>query len=181
MKNIAALLCLFALSNALLGQAREPDDVAFENPKQNIGMGLGLDYGGLLGFRYTYMTSPKFGLFGSLGYILVGPGFNFGANYKFTPEKKVTATLGAMYGYNAAIKVVGASEFDQIYYGPSFSVGVEVKNRRNQRNFWNFELVVPIRSSEYQDDMDALLNNPDIEISEALPIAFSVGYHFGLK
>lgn len=181
MKNITAFVCLLTVSIALLGQARESEEVVLENPKQNIGIGLGLDYGGLLGFRYTFMTSPKVGLFGSVGYILVGPGFNFGANYKFTPDKKVTATLGAMYGYNAAIKVVGASEFDQIYYGPSFSVGVEVKTRRNQRNFWNFELVVPIRSSEYHDDMDALLNNPDIEISEALPIAFSIGYHFGLK
>jgi hypothetical protein len=179
MKKLIILFCLITVSNMLLGQAREAEDNVFEGPKQNIGIGLGLDYGGVIGFRYTYMVAPKFGMFGSLGYVLVGPGFNFGATYKFSPDKKVTPTLGAMYGYNAAIKVVGASEFDKIYYGPSFSFGVEVKTRRNEKNFWNFELVLPIRSSEYKDDMDALLNNPDIDISEGMPIAFSIGYHFG--
>ncbi len=181
MKKIALMLSLVSLSNILLGQAREPDErIIEESPKQNIGIGLGLDYGGLLGIRYTYMVAPKFGLFGSVGYILVGPGFNFGATCKFLPEKKVTPTLGAMYGYNAAIKVVGASEYDKIYYGPSLSAGVEVKTGRNQKNFWNFELVVPFRSSEYKDDMDSLLNNPDIEITEPLPFTLSIGYHFGL-
>jgi len=162
----------------LLAQAREHKDIVEENSKQNIGIGLGLDYGGI-GVRYTYMAAPKFGLFGSLGYILVGPGFNFGATYKFLPGKRATPALGAMYGYNAVIKVIGASGYDEIYYGPSVSIGVEVKTRRNERNFWNFELVVPFRSSKYKDDIDALVNNLSIKITEPLPIAFSIGYHFG--
>lgn len=180
MKKNFTLLCFIALSNMLLGQARDSvKSVTDEIAKQNIGIGLGIDYGGLLGIRYTYMPSPKFGLFGAVGYVLVGPGFNFGATYKISPEKRVTPTLGAMYGYNAAIKVSGASEFDEIYYGPSFSFGIEVKNWRNKNKYWNFELVLPIRSSEYKDDLDALQSNPDIEISDGLPIAFSIGYHFG--
>lgn len=179
MKKFVILLGLIMPSTMLLGQAREPGEKVFESLKQNIGIGLGLDYGGLLGVRYTYMAVPQFGLFGSLGYILVGPGFNFGTTYKFLPDKRVTPTLGAMYGYNAAIKVVGASEYDKIYYGPSLSVGAEVKTRKNERNFWNFELVAPFRSGKYNDDIDMLINNPNIEITKPLPITFSIGYHFG--
>jgi hypothetical protein len=180
MKRLLVLIGFVLITNIVLAQAREEDEEISEDRTQNLGIGLGLDYGGI-GIRYTFVPAPKFGVFGSVGYILVGPGFNFGLNYKFLPDKRVVPVLGAMYGYNAAIKVEGASEHDKIYYGPSISFGVEVKTRRDERNFWNFELVLPFRSSEYQDDIDALQNNPDIQINEPLPIAFSIGYHFGLK
>lgn len=180
MKKFLALLCLVTLSCTLLGQARELHEYVEDDPRQNIGIGVGLDYGGI-GMRYTFMATPQLGLFGSLGYILVGPGFNVGLNYKFLTDKRVMPVIGAMYGYNAAIKVEGASEFNEIYYGPSISLGVEVRARKNESNFWNFELVVPFRSGKYQDDMDALQNNSSIVISEPLPIAFSIGYHFGIR
>lgn len=150
---------------------------ADESAKNNIGIGLGLDYGGI-GARYTHMIVPKFGLFGSVGYVVAGAGFNIGATYKFASSTRVVPTLGAMYGYNAVIKVTGTS-IEEIYYGPSFSVGLEVKGKKKAQNFWNFELGIPIRSDEYHDDMDALKNDPNIEINDLLPITFSIGYHFG--
>lgn len=177
MNKIVLVFCLILISAALFGQAAEAP--IMYNAKNNIGLGAGLDYGGF-GIRYTYMPAPKVGVFGSLGYILVGPGYNFGANYKFSPDRRVTPYLTGMYGYNAAIKIVGASQWDKIYYGPSFGFGVEVKRRNKTKNFWNFALLVPVRSAEYKSDMDVLLNNPDIEISELLPITFSIGFHFGL-
>jgi hypothetical protein len=178
MKNLIFLLAAFLLSTVSYAQFTENYKTdAGEPAKNNIGIGLGLDYGGI-GARYTHMIVPKFGLFGSVGYVLVGAGFNFGATYKFTSDKRVVPTLGAMYGYNAAIKISGTT-FEEIYYGPSFSIGLEVKGKRNAQNFWNFELVVPIRSGDYHDDVDMIQNNPDIEMNDIPPVAFSIGYHFG--
>ena len=104
------------------------------------------------------MPSEKFGLFGSLGYNLVGIGFNGGINYKFSPDKKVCPTLGAMYGYNGVIKIEDSNggKSGGVYYGPSFCVGIELKNRGENGNFWNFEIVLPIRSKEFSDDIDQL-------------------------
>ncbi len=176
MKKIIALLSLVALSNALLGQARESTGYVSENTKQNFGLGIGLDYGGF-GGRFTFAVE-KFGLFAAVGYNLVGVGFNGGITYKFSPSKKVTPTLGAMYGYNGVIKIVDGGESSSTYYGPSFSFGVEVKTRANTGNFWNFELVLPVRSSDFKDEIDRL-KNIGYEITDALPITFSIGYHFG--
>lgn len=82
-----------------------------------------------------------------------------------------------MYGYNAVIIVEGMKEQSKTYYGPSFGGGIELKVGRKS-NFFVFELWVPVRSQEYRDDIDALLNNAGVEVTEATPVAISVGYNF---
>jgi hypothetical protein len=86
-------------------------------------------------------------------------GFNGGLTYKFLPEKKVTPVAQIMYGYNAVIVVEGAEQYNKTYYGVSFGGGVEVKARKSG-NYWSFELLYPFRSSEYEDDWDAIKNDP---------------------
>ena len=84
-----------------------------------------------------------------------------------------------MYGYNGVIKISGAWSFEETYYSPTFGVGFEFRPQR--KGYWNVELLVPIRSKDYHDDMDAIKNDPNIELkSEPLPIGISVGYHFWL-
>jgi hypothetical protein len=145
--------------------------------QHNLGLGMGLDYGGF-GGKFTLMPVEKFGLFAGIGYNLAGVGFNGGAMYKFTPSKRVSPYLSGMYGYNGVVVVENGPAESKTYYGPSFSFGIELKSRRNESNFWNFELVLPVRSSEFTDYIDELKNN-GYSISEPLPIAFSIGFHFG--
>lgn len=179
MKRITLLLVFVLSSSMIFSQARESQEEVSDNARLNLGIGAGLDYGGF-GGRLTVMTSEKFGIFGAVGYNLVGAGFNGGITYKFNPNKRACPVIGAMYGYNGVIKITDGGEEDETYYGPSFSVGVEVKSRKkSNNNFWNFELVIPIRPSEFQDDINRLKNS-GYEISEPLPIAFSIGYHFGM-
>ncbi len=145
----------------------------------NLGFGLGIDYGGLLGGRLTVVPTKNFALFGDVGYNLIGLGFNAGGTLRITPDKNVCPTLSVMYGYNAVIKIEGAEQYNKTYYGPTISFGLEFKPQK--RGFWNIELLLPIRSQDYKDDLDDLKNNPLIEMkSEPLPIGFSVGYHFWL-
>ncbi len=145
--------------------------------KANLGLGMGLDYGGF-GMRLSYLPTNTFGLFGSLGYNLNGAGFNFGGFYRFAPDKKICPYLIAMYGYNAVIVVQNATHYNQTYLGPSIGVGFEFHGR-NPKRFFNIELLLPFRSKEYKDDLQALKDDPNISFkNEPIPVAFCFGYHF---
>jgi hypothetical protein len=145
--------------------------------KADVGFGIGVDYGGF-GGRVTYLPAPKFGLFAGLGYNLAGAGFNAGGILRFSPEKRVVPTLTAMYGYNAVLVITGAIEVSKIYYGPSFGGGIQIKSKRNSRNFFNIELLLPIRPDEFESDQN-FYKSLGVEISEPLPVSFSLAYHIG--
>lgn len=179
MKKAIFLLCLVFMSFVVSAQYVENYEPERPTTIVKLGLGLGLDYGGI-GTRLTITPTSHFGVFIAVGYNLHKAGFNGGLTYKFLPEKKVTPVAQIMYGYNAVIVVEGAEQYNKTYYGVSFGGGVEVKTRKSG-NYWSFELLYPFRSSEYEDDWDALKNDPSIEItSEPLPITFSVGYHFSI-
>ena len=75
----------------------------------------------------------------------------------------------------------GADQYNQLDYGPSVGVGLEDHLREKRENFWRFELILPFRPEEFQEDIDALKKNPLIDIkSEPPPFSFSVAFHFGL-
>ena len=86
-----------------------------------------------------------------------------------------------MYGYNGVIVIEDAEEFNKLYYGPSFGLGVEVSGKRNNRNFLRLQLLLPLRPTDFKDDLDRLRRNPAIEIrSEPPDFGVSIGYHFGV-
>lgn len=150
-----------------------------QSEKMNVGLGVGLDYGGL-GGKFTFLPGEKVGLFAGLGYNLDGAGYNLGALYKFSTDKRVRPYATAMYGYNGVISVEdsdGNTEAET-YYGFSLGAGIELKSRKNEKNFWNFELLIPFRSSEFHDDLDTL-KDIGYDVTDPWPINFSIGYHFG--
>ncbi len=140
----------------------------------NFGVGLGLSYGGI-GARLSAFPIPNVGVFGAVGYNLHKAGYNVGGIVRVLPKKRVCPVVMGMYGYNAVIIVTGADEYNKTYYGTSFGGGVEIRFRNS--TFLNLELLMPVRSQEWRDDFDFLLNNPAIEITEPLPVTFSIGYH----
>jgi hypothetical protein len=150
------------------------------NSKVNIGLGIGFDYGGF-GGRLSFLPAKNVALFGALGYNFMGAGYNVGATVRLAPDKRVCPTLSAMYGYNAVLKVSGASKYDVTSYGPSFGLGLELKSKRNPKTFWHVELLLPVRSKKFKDKYDAAKNDPSIEFkSDIIPVGFSFGYHFML-
>ena len=180
MKQLALLLIcaptFLAAQDYVQPQQRpESNDMAW-----NLGLGLGIDYGGF-GAQLQCRPAPPLVIFAGGGYALSGFGYNAGVQGRILPSAKWCPFISAMYGYNAVIVVQGASEFNQLYYGPSVGVGLEDHRRDNADNFWRFELILPFRPQEFQDDMDALKKNPVIDIkSEPPPFSFSVAFHFGL-
>jgi len=177
MKKYIFFTILFAL---ILFSGRSFAQDTIPHNRFNIGLGMGIDYGGF-GGRIVYIPIPHVAVFGAGGYNLVGFGFNIGATYKILPDKKVNPTLSAMYGYNGVIKVDGADYYNKIYYGPSLSVGMEINSRKKPGNYFNLELVIPFRSQSFKDDWDVIENDPKVEITASpLPVGFSIGYHFRL-
>lgn len=155
-------------------------DLPEAESKMNIGLGIGLDYGGI-GGRVTFLPLKRLAVFGGIGYALVDFGYNVGTQFRFAPDRTVCPTFGLMYGYNGVIKVQGATRYDKVYYGPSVSGGIEI-HFGGRDNFMNIELVVPFRSKAFHDDWDHIKQQSNISVeSDPLPIAFSIGYHFAFK
>ncbi len=146
----------------------------------HLGIGIGLDYGGI-GGRLTFIpgdaSKSSVGIFVATGFALNGLGFNAGLNLRIGQQRMVP-TISAMYGYNGVIKVIGASQYDKTYYGPSVAIGFENKSRNSDDNYIHLELVIPFRSADFHNDIKALQNNPSIEISAPSPVLISIGYHF---
>ena len=164
-------LFLFLLTFTFAVSAQDPSRV-------NLGIGFGLDYGGI-GTRFGFLPDPHFGLFGGVGFNFDGVGYNLGAQYRFNPASRTVAYASAMYGYNAVVNAdIYSIKSTKTYYGPSVAVGVEFHGRAKPNNFFNLELVLPFRSSEFYDEVDALKAlGASVTYS---PIAISIGYHFGL-
>lgn len=146
----------------------------------HLGIGIGLDYGGL-GGRLTFIpgdaSKTSVGIFVATGFALNGIGFNAGMNLRLG-QQRLVPTISAMYGYNGVIKIIGAPEYDKTYYGPSVAIGFENKTRNSDDNFIHIELVIPFRPAAFHNDIKALQNNPALEISAPSPVLISIGYHF---
>lgn len=172
--TISFILCLTGMTLLCRAQYTEPTN------RFDIGLGIGLDYGGF-GGRLTYHPMRHFTLFGAAGYNLVGLGYNVGISYVILPAKIVTPSLNAMYGYNGAIRVENADQYNGTYYGFSAGAGVQIHLKKKSGYYLNLELIVPFRSKEYDDDWETIKNDPTMEIkAEPMPVAVSLGFHFPL-
>jgi hypothetical protein len=176
---IKKILFLTVFAIISYGSYAQFDENALEEAEEtssfNLGIGLGQGYGGI-GFRLTAFPVKQFGLFGGVGYNFHKAGWNLGGVVRLG-DKRVKPTLLAMYGYNAVIVIQGADQYNKTYNGPSFGGGIEL-HKKHGNDFWNFELIIPVRSQEFKDDLKALQNNAAIEVPDLLPFTIGVGYHF---
>lgn len=179
MRKIILLAAIFGFSHVYSQNSTE-SETQFQNTPFNVGLGIGMNYGGF-GANATYIVQNRVGLFLGLGYNLAGLGYNVGATYRISPDKRVTPYFLFMYGYNGVVKVTGGFEYEEIYYGPTLGFGVEIKMRNQPSNFFNLGLLVPFRDAAFQNDIDNLKSLGVDFNSEPLPIGISIGYHFGVK
>lgn len=171
--------CVFSQSDDV-DTDQYDEDFEFSDTRDidaSVGIGLGLDYGGI-GGKLMFAPVKYVSLFGAIGYNLNGAGYNGGVVIRVLPDSKVCPYVTGMYGYNAVIVIEGLSERNKTYYGSSFGGGIELRMRN--KNFWNFEMLFPLRSTEFRNDFDDLNSNPSIQITEPLPVQISVGYHLKL-
>jgi len=143
----------------------------------DFGIGLGIDYGGI-GGRFAFRPSPKAMLFAGLGYNLNEVGYNVGAAWRLAPGKRTVPYLGAMYGYNAVVVVDNQSQPSYTFNGPSFTFGLEFHSRKNASNYFNLEILLPLRSNDFHNYVK-VLKMIGYSVTEPWPIGFSLGYHWG--
>lgn len=172
MKKASLVVVAFLSAFTTFAQLYDED----ETSRVNIGLGIGQGYGGL-GARLSLLPAKFVSIFGGVGYNLHKAGFNIGGSFKLLPDKRVTPTLIGMYGYNAVIVVFGKEEYNKTYYGPSFGAGLEL-HLKSRQDFFNFELIIPVRSQQYRDDLDKVQNDPDVQLGTPLPFTIGFGYHF---
>lgn len=181
MKTIKLSLSIVCLLVAIDSYSQDtPKTIKPNKLSTTIGLGVGLDYGGI-GANILYYPSEQIGLFGGIGYAFADAGFNVGAKYRLNSKKdspKVGPYFLAMYGYNAAIAVKNASKFNKVFYGPTLGFGLDFRPKDKSKNgYWSLALLVPIRNSDVDQYIDDLKNNEGIEFeNELLPIGFSIGY-----
>ena len=143
------------------------------------GVGLGLDYGGIVGAKVEYLPIKNFGVFGGLGYNLASVGWNAGVTYKILPDNRVSPNLLAFYGYNGVSK--GAPEYEMTSYGVSFGANVDIAVGSKGHKV-SAGLFVPVRSSKFRDNYDAMKNDQLIKVKSGLtPIVVGLGFNFALK
>jgi hypothetical protein len=174
------LIMLIVLTFRVEAQVAAP-----ELPGNDIisaGLGFGLDYGGF-GANLLVYPQKNIGFFAGVGYALVAMGYNGGVKLRLTsPKTNVDPYLLAMYGYNTAFMVSGASEYNRLFNGPSFGIGIDLGQKPGKFGYWALTILVPVRSSEFEDYKNDLINRGIIEEDVfMLPIAFSFGYRFVIR
>jgi hypothetical protein len=141
----------------------------------NLGLGMGLDYGGF-GTRVTAFPKSTYGFFSGVGYNVAGIGFNGGGIVRM-PNSRFCPYFIGMYGYNAVLIVQNNLNLSKAYYGPTFGLGVEMRNP-DLNSFASVDLLVPIRSDEFENKAKGgglvFKNGPS-------KILISFGYHFGFQ
>lgn len=178
--KISIIICLFLSSFNLFAQDSIPAARAID--RTSFGLGGGLDYGGF-GANVLVYPHQNIGVFGGAGYALAGAGFNVGAKFRLISKKHRTDPYFlAMYGYNAAIKIQGGSQYNKLFYGPSIGVGLDYRTKRMRNGYWSFALIVPFRKPEVNQYIDDLKTYHNVDFkTELIPIAYSIGYRFILK
>jgi len=186
MKLIINISLIFLISFAVQLKAQDtiqqdPNLGSRQIDKVSIGIGAGLDFGGF-GGNVIYYPIKNFGIFGGVGYALAGAGYNVGVKYRYIPDKptsKIDPYGMIMYGYNAAIAVLNASQYNKLFFGPTLGLGIDFRRKPTNKGYWSFTLLIPIRSSAVNDYIDDLENNHGAEFQNRLfPVGISVGYKF---
>jgi hypothetical protein len=147
----------------------------------DIGLGFGIDYGGILGGKFTYAPIKYLGIFAAGGLQFGGFGWQVGVKGYAIPrtsKKGFRPNVKCMYGINAVIYVIDYDKYDELYPGFSLGPGMEFRFGRMKKHGLNVDLNFPFRSQEFYDDWEKVKNDPNIEIqSDPLPFSLSFGYH----
>lgn len=177
--KIVGFIGLFLLAIQLNAQDVSPVSEASTNT--TLGLGVGLDYGGI-GANMLVYTNKNVGFFGGFGYAIAGLGFNAGTKIRIISTKHFTDPYFlAMYGYNAAIKIKNGEGYNKMFYGPNFGFGLDFRTKRVKKGYWTVALLVPVRSSKVNKYIDAMESEGVEFNTKLLPITYSIGYRFIMK
>ncbi len=180
MKKLVFALSLTLLFNSLNAQysTEEKNNETVHN-QFGLGIGFGLNYGGI-GMNLTYAPIKYISVTGHAGFNFIDFNAGIGLNAYILPRtKSYRPNLKVLYGYNAVIINIGLPSYNETYYGVTFGLGNEIRFGKKNAHGFDVDLLIPVRDEKFSDDFDAMKADPRVEVlSEPLPFAISVGYHF---
>jgi hypothetical protein len=148
-----------------------------------FGFGVGRDYGGI-GLNLTVYFNHALGFFGGAGYALAGIGLNGGLKIKLASAQSkshVIPFLTGMYGYNTAVVVKNASQYNKLFNGLTFGGGLDIYTR-HYRGMFVLALLVPVVDPEADAYVKSLSRNSNIRFDNGVPkVGFSLGYRFATQ
>jgi hypothetical protein len=171
---IAAIFTLLIALNSQSGFAQIQSSPGF------AGLGMGLPYGGI-GGRLGYTIADQYDLFLGIGYNFTSLASNAGFQYQLPIGGHVSPYALAMYGANASVKIENLEDYNETFLGPSFGLGAKIYLSKNHARFWDINLVLPLRSKDYEKTISALKHDFRVEkFKEPNPVLISIGYNFSL-
>ncbi|OFX18275.1 MAG: hypothetical protein A2033_17660 [Bacteroidetes bacterium GWA2_31_9] len=152
--------------------------------KTDFGIGLGLDYSGIFGVKYTFFPIKYAAVFISVGYMNVDAGYNVGLQLNILPygtEFNLRPHIKFMYGANSSIHINGASQYNKVYYGYTYGGGFEFRFGRFKDVGFDIDFSVPLRSNDFVKDYNKILNNKTIIVYNYPPkLTIGIGFHIQL-
>jgi hypothetical protein len=153
----------------------------YERHYVDLGIGFGLDYGGLAGAKIAFLPIPYVSVFAAGGYYLFGFGWNTGATWHILPSTSrytLRPNIKLMYGVNGGTMVSGDDKYNKMFYGVTPGAGLEIMFGKSKRNGLDFDLNFPIHGQDFKDQLDIMKADPTITgVKDPLPVAFSLGFH----
>ena len=144
------------------------------------GVGIGLDYGGIIGVKASFYPISNLGVFAAVGWEAIDFGWNAGCLARLFPadgRHGWRPYLKVMYGVNAVTEVTGLNGYNHLYYGFTPGIGLEIRFGRFKKSGLNLDLNFPFRSPQYFSMINSMKSNPEITMkSTPTPVAFSLGY-----
>lgn len=141
----------------------------------SLGMGFGLDYGGI-GMNLTQYVGESFGLFGGLGYNLDKMAYNVGVRlrlHKVFHTKDHAPFLIAMYGYNTVLIFESTPKITTTIYGMSYGMGMDWRLGHESNSFFSLAILIPVRGSE--------LDKYHVNQGDVSPVLISLGMRVTLN
>ena len=151
-----------------------------ERHQADLGIGFGLDYGGLLGLKIAYLPIPYVSVFAAGGYYLFGFGWNTGLTIHILPSTSrytIRPNIKIMYGVNGGTMVVGASAYNKVFYGFAPGAGLEFMFGPHKKNGLDLDINYPIHGPDFQEQIDKINRETTAHVNKPLAVTFSLGFH----
>ncbi len=174
---VLILSCTF--SHGMLARAQDGGiDKKSWNPALYLGVGVGLDYGGI-GLKGSFEPIPYLSVFGGVGNNLVSISGGAGMAIHMLPARKVSPKLMGMYGYNSVLIITqhgfGGPVNDYVEsQGVSVGAGIDMKWWKRPHKL-SVAVLYPFRDGTFMSRYNRMYNKPFL-----MPVLFSVGWNFSI-
>ena len=176
------LICIFQFALNTNAQDYLPKAKTYNGT--SIGIGSGLDFGGIGIGVLHYGRIKTVGVFGGLGYTPSGIGINAGLKARLI-STKINPTLNpfllGMYGYTTSVSISNDKQYNKMFYGATLGVGADFKFKKSGRGFWTLAWLFPLDLSKSNEYIQYLVSYRHMTFSEPSAFRFSIGYRYLLN